>query len=311
MRSVFVCLWLILTGCPSDRNNEAASDGTDTASPGETDSCVPGHSMACTCANGSAGARVCVEGAYTTCQCAPDGETGGDETQGSGAVTTTEDSSTGPDGGASTGPDGSTTGGAVAMQDDFERSELGPNWAVIFPPPPNDDQVQIIDDSDLGMGPGPQGFFLVNWRGSEFTPDQFCEATIPEDVTDGWAHQVYVRWREDDGARYGFGYNNDPGQTQFGNWYFKYDGVPSAETRVFATADAGGVTPQPGDTIRVEVEGYTLRGYFNGDLVLEATDEDPSKIAAGEVGLAARWATGNQSTDVSAKVWESWSGGDL
>ena len=47
---------------------------------------------------------------------------------------------------------------------------------------------------------------------------------------------------------------------------------------MFATAPAT-ETPQPGDTLRVEVEGYTLRGYLNGVLVLEAEDTDPTKIA--------------------------------
>ncbi len=194
--------------------------------------------------------------------------------------------------------------------DDFERATLGSNWAIRFPNPDTGGQVRIVDNSDLGMGPGPQGFFLVNWVGSTFAADQYCEATIPADVTADWAHQVYVRWRSSDGARYGFGYNNDPGQPQFGMWYFKYDGVPSAQTRVFATVNAT-QTPQPGDTLRVEVRGYELRGYLNGTLVLMATDVDPSRIAAGETGLAARWATGNQPTDDAAKVWEAWSGGSL
>jgi hypothetical protein len=69
--------------------------------------------------------------------------------------------------------------------------------------------------------------------------------------------------------------------------------------------------PLPGDTIRVEVEGYTLRGYHNGQLVLEAEDTDATKIAEGDTGLAARWATGNMGTDQAAKVWESWAGGSL
>ena len=220
-----------------------------------------------------------------------------DATETSGSTTAPADDSTG----APSSPD--------AVFDDFERAELGGDWAVVFPPAPND-QVAIIDDSDLGMLPGPQGFFLVNWRATVFAADQYCEASIPTDVTDGWAHQVYVRWRESDGARYGFGYNNDPGQEFFGSWYFKYDGVPSEQTRVFATAP-GDAPPAPGDDLRVEVEGFTLRGYHNGVLVLEATDDDPSRIDEGEVGLAARWATGNQNTGSAAKVWEDWGAGSL
>lgn len=195
--------------------------------------------------------------------------------------------------------------------DDFERSALGGDWMIVFPPPPND-QVRIVGGSDLGMVPGPEGFFLATRVDPTFSADQFCEGTIPLDVTGGWAHQVYVRWRQSDRARYGFGYDNDPNQAQYGSWYFKYDGVPTAQTRYFATSPASSTfLPQPGDTLRVEISGYTLRGYLNGTKVLEATDTDPSKIANGLPGLAARWANGNTQTTTTVKVWESWAGGSL
>jgi len=218
---------------------------------------------------------------------------------------------------SSSGPDGATVDGAIATDasgdmasDDFERPGLGTDWVVVYPPTPPNTQVQILDSSDLGMGPGPEGFFLVNWTRRAFAADQFCEATIPIDVTPGWAHMVYVRWRASDRARYGFAYDNDPSQPNFGDWIFKYDGVPGPETRIIASA-AATATPQPGDTLRIEVVGYTLRGYLNGALVLEATDTDATKIADGVPGLAARWAVGNQSTTTAAKVWESWAGGSL
>lgn len=56
---------------------------------------------------------------------------------------------------------------------------------------------------------------------------------------------------------------------------------------------------------------HRLPGYVDGDLVLETTDMDPSRIADGEAGLAARWADGNPETAEPVKVWESWSGGSL
>ncbi len=198
---------------------------------------------------------------------------------------------------------------ADVATDDFERGSLGSDWTIAFPPPPND-QVRIIGDSDLGMAPGPQGFFIAVYTGRTFSADQFCEATIPIDADPDWIHQVFVRRRGVDAARYGFGYNGDPGQPSFGTWYFKYDGVPSAQTRVFATAPAPS-TPAPGDRIRVEIEGFALRGYWNDMLVLEATDTDASRIDDGAPGLAARWATGNAGTPAAVKVWEGWAGGSL
>jgi hypothetical protein len=180
---------------------------------------------------------------------------------------------------------------------------------IFYPPTPPNDQVRIVASSDLGMGPGPQGFFLVNWVGSVFSADQYCEATLPSDVEPGWAHMVYVRWRQSDAARYGFVYDNDSAKATFGQWIFKYDGVPPAQTRIIASAD--GVQPQPGDRLRVEVRGFTLRGYHNGTMVLEATDTDGTRISDGLTGLAARWSNGNQSTTSEVKVWESWKGGSL
>jgi len=215
------------------------------------------------------------------------------------------DATPGVDGAAATdGPPGDVA------SDDFERTALGSDWTIVFPDPTSNDQVRILDTSDLGMGPGPEGFFLANWTQRAFTADQFCEATIPADATAGWAYMVYVRWRVSDRARYGFAYDNDPSQPNFGDWIFKYDGVPGPDTRIIASVAAVD-TPQPGDTIRIDVVGYTLRGYLNDALVLEATDTDLTKIADGVPGLAARWAEGNQSTTDPAKVWESWSGGSL
>jgi hypothetical protein len=216
------------------------------------------------------------------------------------------------DAAGNTSPRSSLTASTAACDvafDGFERPSLGSDWTVVFPGAPND-QVRILDSSDLGMGPGAQGFFLVNWTRRAFSADQFCEATLPTDATPGWIYMVHVRWRATDGARYGFAYNGDPGQSTYGSWIFKYDGVPTVQTRVFASTPAT-VTPQPGDTLRVEIVGYTLRGYLNGTLVLEATDTDASKISSGVPGLAARWATGNTSTNINIKVWESWSGGSM
>lgn len=194
--------------------------------------------------------------------------------------------------------------------DDFERSALGPNWMISFPASGN--QVQIIGNSDLGMVAGPQGFFLANWAGTAFGPDQYCEAVIPPDAPPNWAHQVYVRRRSDDAARYGFGFDNDSTQTlYFNKWYFKYDGVAGPQTRMFGVVDKGPQAPGPGDTLRVEIIGYTLYGYWNGRLMATATDTASNRIANGVPGLAARVANGNQAITQSVKVWEMWRGGTL
>lgn len=312
LRCLIVILAAAFAGCasPSGASSETGSDD------GSSDPCVPGQTMGCLCDDGSPGARTCDNGGgFGECACQAGAESSGSDTaSGSpgGESSSAADGSSSSSAASDATGDGSETGSPTeAVFDDFERAELGPSWRIWFPQPPDDVQVAIVDNSDLGLLPGPQGFFVVTWMATTFAADQFSEATIPEDVTDGWIHQVVVRWRGADGARYGFGYGSDPGQVdQYQTWYFKYDGVPGPETRWIATTPAA-QEPAPGDTLRLEVEGFTLRGYFNDALVLEATDTDPSKIADGEPGMAARWATGNQGTEQPAKVWESWSGGDL
>ena len=44
---------------------------------------------------------------------------------------------------------------------------------------------------------------------------------------------------------------------------------------------------------QIEVQGYTLRGYHNGTMVLEATDTDGTRISDGLTSPAARWSNGN------------------
>jgi hypothetical protein len=197
-----------------------------------------------------------------------------------------------------------------AVSDDFERATLGSKWEVVYPTGADKAQVQILANSDLGMLKGNQAFFLIDWVGNTFSADQYCEATPAQDAPAGWAYMVYVRRRTSDGARYGFVYDNDPSQPNYGDWIFKYDGVPGPQTRVFASVKATTI-PKLGDTLRVEIVGYTLKGYLNGGLVLQATDTDATKIANGRPGLAARLATGNASLGVDSKVWEAFAARDL
>jgi hypothetical protein len=208
------------------------------------------------------------------------------------------------------GTGGSGGGVGQAVSDDFERATLGSTWEVVYPTGADKAQVQLLASSDLGMLKGNQAFFLIDWVGNTFSADQYCEATMAQDAPAGWAYMVYVRRRTSDGARYGFVYDNDPSQPNYGDWIFKYDGVPGPQTRVFASVKATTI-PKLGDTLRVEIVGYTLKGYLNGGLVLQATDTDATKIANGRPGLAARLATGNASLGVDSKVWEAFAAGDL
>ena len=239
------------------------------------------------------------------------GGTSGAGASGIGGGTSGADGIGGGGGKAGSGGTGGSGGGVgQAVSDDFERATLGSKWEVVYPTGADKAQVQILANSDLGMLKGNQAFFLIDWVGNTFSADQYCEATTAQDAPAGWAYMVYVRRRTSDGARYGFVYDNDPSQPNYGDWIFKYDGVPGPQTRVFASVKATTI-PKLGDTLRVEIVGYTLKGYLNGGLVLQATDTDATKIASGRPGLASRLATGNGSLGVDSKVWEAFAAGDL
>ncbi len=185
--------------------------------------------------------------------------------------------------------------------DDFERHVLGPNWIVLA------GAAAIIGDSDLGVAGS--GGCAVQWAGSAFGADQLSETEISTDIDPEMLLQVFVRRRAADGARYAFHWNGDPGMDR---WEIKYDGVPSAQTRILASA--GGSPPMPGDRIRIEVEGaspVTIRGYYEGSLFLLATDAAPQRIAsAGPPGVVTRPRQGSTPTP-PVPVFESWSGGTL
>jgi len=188
------------------------------------------------------------------------------------------------------------------MVDLFERHLLGPGWTVL-----GNAGVGIVNDSDLGTLN--TGGCAVGWTGSTFRADGFSEAETATDIDPNMLTQVFVRHRTTDRARYGFHFNGDPGRSQ---WEIKYDGVPSAQTRILASLPAA--PPVPGDRIRIEVEGsdpVRLRGFHRDRLVLSAVDAEPQRIvAAGMTGVVARMRQGTMNTPPTP-IFESWAGGSL
>jgi hypothetical protein len=189
--------------------------------------------------------------------------------------------------------------------DDFERATLGSNWTITTGPSV---VIGIVNNSDLGAISGPPntgGGSGCEWHPNIFGEAQFSEAGISVDRPDSMLLQVYVRHRVSDNARYGFHWNNAFG----GRWEIKYDGVPTASTRILASLNAS--PPLPGDTIRIESSGKTISGYLNGTLMISAQDTFPSAIlTTGRCGLVFRYTTTFTNTfPVSVAGW--WHGGDL
>lgn len=146
-----------------------------------------------------------------------------------------------------------------------------------------------------------------------FGADQFSEAVIASGKPDSVLTQVFVRMQpvgkpSGNGARYGFHYNADPGKAW---WEIKYDGVTTAETRVWINA-----TPPPpgsGDTLRIEVTGTSpvvIKGFHNGVEIISVTDAEDARITAtGLPGMVAR-AKGGTTVAPSSPIFASWKGGN-
>ena len=195
-------------------------------------------------------------------------------------------------------------GGPDPASDTFERASLGGDWTVNF------GSVGIVNNSDLGLT-AQSGMGLVTWTASTFSADQFCEAVLSPDKAPAMMTMVSARRQTATAApRYGFAYDDDPGDQK---WIIKYDGVPSAQTRILAE-NAAAPAPQPGDTLRIEVRGMNppeIKGFLNGVEILSATDNAPDAINSnGKPALAYRLSQGG-STTYPSPAFESWTGGSL
>jgi hypothetical protein len=190
--------------------------------------------------------------------------------------------------------------------DDFERAALGTNWIRY-----GGSQAQIVNGHDLGA-PDPSIWCFVVWNASTFDVDQFSEVVTAAGKPDSLLTQVYVRQRASDLARYGFHFNNENTTTNIPRWEIKYDGVPSAQTRILASVPA--TMPAPGDTLRIEVRGTApviITGFHNGLQVISATDSAHQRITTtGPAGMVSRLSSGTTAPP-NSPIFASWKGGTL
>lgn len=141
-----------------------------------------------------------------------------------------------------------------------------------------------------------------------FDADQYSEIVVADAWRPDLLLQLHLRRQVGASkARYGFHYN---AETIPPRWEIKYDGVPTAETRVLASSSS---VPGPagGDILRFEARGRVLGGYLNGQLVLSATDNAPNAIlTTGGTGITARPRSGTTPM-LPAPAAASWRGGSL
>jgi len=116
--------------------------------------------------------------------------------------------------------------------------------------------------------------------------DQFAQMEIALGMPSFMLGQVFVRFRSTDNARYGFHYNGDSGKDR---WEIKYDGVPTAQTKILASIN--GISFSGGDRLRFRATGrdpVVLSAYVNDRLVLETQDNSAVRIGNGSVGAVSR-----------------------
>lgn len=195
----------------------------------------------------------------------------------------------------------------AAASDDFERTTLGSTWMLWV------NAECAVNGSDL-VQVNPTNWCYAVYS-TTFAADQFSEAVISPDKPAQVLTQVFVRQQpvgtpNGNGARYGFHYNADPGKAW---WEIKYDGVASAETRVWMNSTAP--APVPGDRLRLEVRGTNpvmLRALHNGVEILAISDSEPQRIATtGHSGVVERPAGSSAPPPANSPVFESWCGGGL
>jgi len=146
-----------------------------------------------------------------------------------------------------------TGSGELAYADNFERSTLGNNWTV------RTGSVSIVNSSD--MKGGSSNHNLATFTAASFDNDQWAEITIAS-MTAGDETHVCVRVPSTGNVD---GYCLATDGTFFEIW--------EMNNLAWGGQKATSATnPVAGDTIRIEAEGTTLRGYLNGQLMMTGSD---------------------------------------
>jgi len=185
--------------------------------------------------------------------------------------------------------------GALTAADNFDRADgpLGPNWG-------GQTANLTLESGEVSMIQTTGNTGAV-WAADAFGPDQFSEVVIGSlnggSILDFRGIQVFTRFQSATSLRYAFHYFAD-----IGDYQIKFDGGTPGE--VLATLPAP--PPGPGDVLRVEVRGSTIRGFVNGQLVLQATH---TQLTGGEIGFLIGYTQGGQVRP--RRTVTAWAGGEL
>jgi hypothetical protein len=194
---------------------------------------------------------------------------------------------------------------ALVASDDFNRAELGANWAQL-----NEAQGSVIIAGDsviTGSAVGQEQ--SARWVGAgSFQSNQYASLVIGGLAFGGSNNQIGVIARAS-------------GDVEAGRDFYFHAVIddaptPGPKTTVLGkivdgsidVLDSGGVAWEDGDRVEIEVEGDALRGLRNGAVVLEATDGDLTTGLPGVLAKAASptgddWEAGNLESALVGKPW--------
>jgi hypothetical protein len=185
--------------------------------------------------------------------------------------------------------------GARTAADNFDRADgpLGANWS-------GQTANLTLEGGEVSMIQTTGNTGAV-WAADAFGPDQFSEVVIGSlnggSILDFRGIQVFTRFQSGTSLRYAFHYFADVGDYQI-----KFDGG----TPGVVLASLPAPPPGPGDVLRVDVRGSTIRGFVNGQLVLQVTH---TQLTGGEIGFLIGYTQGGQV--LPRRTVTSWAGGEL
>jgi sugar lactone lactonase YvrE len=151
---------VLLAACAAACSAESSTEGTGGSAGGTTDCAVPGETVACTCTDGTAGTRQCLENnTLGECVCAGDAGTGG---TGGGGPAGTGGSEAGTGGGGGVGPAGAGGGPQAGAGGTAGAAGVGGE-----PPPPSVDcnnlpPIPVTNFTTLPHVPGAEDFTFDN-----------------------------------------------------------------------------------------------------------------------------------------------------
>jgi hypothetical protein len=191
---------------------------------------------------------------------------------------------------------------SVIATDDFNRADgvIGANWSYLRDTAWNGTGPSIVSNVVRGSDGGGTHYQVSRRNAESFNDNQYAKITIGALSFSGAGYKVGVVVRAS---------ADTDSNADFYGYYVQDDGSSNRTTVLFkmvngtvTTLDSVVLAWANGDTIEMEVEGTTLRGYKNG--TLQVTVSGQTDLSTGKPGL---YISGDSSTPSG----DDWEGGNV